>query len=270
MMRLIVNGEPYVYTHKCKGSEVKGEIMSRETQRQFLIDTLYESFCRCGSDVKLFKDEHNNLELTDSSLQQQPDIIYKMEGDNCDTWLYVMLEKDDKALIDMKYVNKAVLKRGILPVMVVGDLWCFETNGQKNLCGSVFAAKYETISLLRETNKELPELLTQKQLIEKIALSWQELDATIIEPYLDKDFHYTADAVFYEMSSRHEYMSYIKAKYDRLRDGSNPIGIRIGRLGNTNDFALLLHQGAYNQTLLVTITTCEGRITSMRMSEYEV
>jgi hypothetical protein len=87
---------------------------------------------------------------------------------------------------------------------------------------------------------------------------------------LDKDFHYTADAVFYEMSSRHEYMSYITAKYDRLRDGSNPIGIRIGRLGNTNDFALLLHQGAYNQTLLVTITTREGRITSMRMSEYEV
>ena len=269
MMRLIVNGEPYVYTHKCKG-EVKGEVMSRDTQRQFLIDTLYESFCRCGSDVKLFKDQHNDSELTSSSLQQQPDIIYKMEGDNCDTWLYVMLEKDDKAQIDMKYVNNAVQKQGILPVMVVGDLWCLETNGQKNLCGSVFAAKYETISLLRETNKELPELLTQKQLIEKIALSWQKLDANIIEPYLDKDFHYTADAVFYEMSSRHEYMSYITAKYDRLRDGSNPIGIRIGRLGNTNDFALLLHQGAYNQTLLVTITTREGRITSMRMSEYEV
>lgn len=151
-MRLIVNGEPYVYTHKCKG-EVKGEVMSRDTQRQFLIDTLYESFCRCGSDVKLFKDQHNDSELTSSSLQQQPDIIYKMEGDNCDTWLYVTLEKDDKALIDMKYVSKSVQKRGILPVMVVGDLWCFETNGQKNLCGSVFAAKYETISLLRRQTR---------------------------------------------------------------------------------------------------------------------
>jgi hypothetical protein len=181
-----------------------------------------------------------------------------------------MLIRDDKSLIAMRYVGKSIEKRGILPVMIVGDLWCLETNGQKNICGSIFAAKYETISLLRETNKELPVLLTQKQLLEKIALSWQELDASIIEPYLDKDFHYTADAVFYEMSSRHEYMSYITAKFDRLKDGSNPIGIRIGRLGNTNDFALLLHQGAYNQTLLVTITTREGRITSMRMSEYEV
>ena len=271
MMRLIVNGEPYVYTHTCREGEAKGYIMSKETQRQFLIDTLYESFCRCGSNVKLLGDEHkDNNEFATSSLKQQPDIIYKMEGDNCDTWLYVMLSKDEKSLIDMKYIGKSVEKRGILPVMIVGDLWCLETNGQKNICGSVFAAKYETISLLRETNKELPALLTQKQLIEKIALSWQQLDASIIEPYLDKDFHYTADAVFYEMSSRHEYMSYIKAKYDRLRDGSNPIGIRIGRLENTNDFALLLHQGAYNQTLLVTISTREGRIISMRMSEYEV
>ena len=164
MMRLIVNGEPYVYTHTCREGEAKGDIMSKETQRQFLIDTLYESFCRCGSNVKLLGDEHkDNNEFATSSLKQQPDIIYKMEGDNCDTWLYVMLSKDEKSLIDMKYIGKSVEKRGILPVMIVGDLWCLETNGQKNICGSVFAAKYETISLLRETNKELPALLTQKQ-----------------------------------------------------------------------------------------------------------
>ena len=86
MMRLIVNGEPYVYTHTCREGEAKGDIMSKETQRQFLIDTLYESFCRCGSNVKLLGDEHkDNNEFATSSLKQQPDIIYKMEGDNCDT-----------------------------------------------------------------------------------------------------------------------------------------------------------------------------------------
>ncbi len=41
-------------------------------------------------------------------------------------------------------------------------------------------------------------------------------------------------------------------------------------MDGTNDFALLLHQGAYNQSLLITIQVNEGRIVRMRMSEYEV
>lgn len=206
-----------------------------------------------------------------SSLKQQPDLIYRMDGDSHDTWFYVMPCRDDISLIDMKFLGKSVEKRGILPVLVVGDLWCFDTNGQKIICGASYAAKFETISLLRDKNNPLPQVLSQKQLIEKIALCWQNLDGDIIEPYLDKDFHYTSDAVFYEMSSRREYMNYLRGKFEeRLKDSSNPIGVQIGRMDGTNDFALLLHQSAYNQSLLVTIKVNEGRITSMRMSEYEV
>lgn len=72
------------------------------------------------------------------------------------------------------------------------------------------------------------------------------------------------------MSSRREYMNYLRGKFERLKDSSNPIGVQIGRMDGTNDFAVLLHQSAYNQSLLVTIKVNEGRITSMRMSEYEV
>lgn len=205
-----------------------------------------------------------------SSLKQQPDLIYRMDGDSYDTWFYVMPNRDDVSLIDMKFLGKSVEKRGILPVLVVGDLWCFDTNGQKNICGAAYAAKFETISLLRDKNNPLPQVLSQKQLIEKVALCWQNLDVDIIEPYLDKDFHYTSDAVFYEMSSRREYINYLHGKFDRLKDGSNPIGVQIGRMDGTNDFALLLHQGAYNQSLLITIQVNEGRIVRMRMSEYEV
>ena len=279
MMRLIVNGEPYLYTHKCKGAEIKGDVMSLESLRHFLIDALFESFCQCGSKIEQVEDEwrYRNTDnsivfrgLFSTSLKQQPDLIYRMDGESNDTWLYVMPNKEDVSLIDMKFLNKSVEKRGILPVLIVGDVWCFDTNGQKNVCGGAYAAKFEAISLLSDKNEPLPSILSQKQLVEKVALSWQNLDADIIEPYLDKDFHYTSDAVFYEMSSRREYMGYIRAKFDRLKDGSNPIGIKIGRMDGTNDFALLLHQGAYNQSLLITIQVNDGRITYMRMSEYEV
>ncbi len=252
--------------------------MSMEGIQRFLVEILYESFRHCGSNIKKIEDSwkyHSAgkagvFQGLFTSQKQQPDLIYRMDGHSHDIWFYVMPGKEDISLIDIKFLAKSVEKRRILPVLVVGDLWCFDTNGQKNVYGGAYAAKFETISLLRDKNNPLPQLLSQKQLIEKIALCWQNLDVEILEPYLDKDFHYTSDAVFYEMSSRYEYINYLRAKFDRLRDGANPIGIRIGRMDGTDDFALLLHQGAYNQSLLITISENNGRITSMRMSEYNV
>ena len=279
-MRLIVNGEPYVYTHHCMGNERKGETMAMERVQQLLVDALYESFCKCRSDIRKINDDswrYRNSHKTgffqrlfSSSKKQRPDLIYKMGGDSHETWLYVMPSRDDMSLIDMKYVANSVKNLGVLPVLIIGDLWCFDTNGERNICGGAYAAKFETISLLNEKNNPLPELLSQKQLAEKVALCWKNLDVDIIEPFLDKDFHYTSDAVFYEMSSRQEYTNYLRGKFDTLRRGTNPIGVQIGRMNGTNDFAVLLHQGAYNQSLLLTIQAKDGRITNMRMCEYEV
>ena len=56
MMRLIVNGEPYVYTHKCSGCEKKGDAMTKEGMQQFLVETLHESFCQCGSNIRKVND----------------------------------------------------------------------------------------------------------------------------------------------------------------------------------------------------------------------
>ena len=279
-MRLIVNSEPYVYTHQCGGDEKKGDTMSIVSVRQFLVDALYESFCKCRSDIRKINDDswkyRSNQKsgilqrFFSSSKKQQPDLIYKMGGDSHETWFYVMPSRDDISLIDMKFVANAVKNQGVLPVLIVGDLWCFDTNGQRNICGGSFAAKFETISLLNEKNDPLPELLSQMQLTEKVALCWKNLDVDIIEPYLDKDFHYSSDAVFYEMSSRQEYTNYLRGKFNTLRGGSNPIGVQIGRMNGTNDFAVLLHQGAYNQSLLLTIQVNDGRITNMKLCEYEV
>lgn len=154
MMRLIVKGEPYVYTHHCTGSERNGDMMSMDVVQRFLVETLYESFRQCGSNIMKVDDSSWKYSRTGkpgflrgvfSSLKQQPDLIYRMDGDSHDTWLYVMPNKDDLSLIDTKFIAKSVEKRSILPVLVVGDLWCFETNGQNNICGATYAAKYETI-----------------------------------------------------------------------------------------------------------------------------
>ena len=87
--------------------------------------------------------------------------------------------------------------------------------------------------------------------------------------FLDNDFHYASDAVFYEMSSKREYVDSLKGKFETLKRGSNPIHVQMGRMENSDTFALLLHQDAYNQSLLLTVEAINGRIISMRMSEYQ-
>lgn len=259
-MQLTANGKPYLYTHKCTESEKRGERMSNEEVRHFLVDVLYESFCVCNADIR-------KGDVFPSSKRQQPDLIYRMAGDTRDIWFYVTSIEDDTSMIDMGYVAKEVKERDIIPVCTEGFLWCLETNGEQNICGGTYIAEFGTYSLLMDENYPLPEQHSQKQLVEKVALCWKKLDAKIIEPYLDSAFHYTSDAVFYEMSSRREYMAYLCSKFDRLRDRSNPIGIKIVKMGKSNDYAILLHQAAYNQTLQLTVQVNEGRIICMRMSE---
>ena len=270
MMRLIRNGEPYVYQHNYAGLETPGDILNREQTRNFLIETLYESFKFCNSNIIKIADNWTFAKFKElGEMKKQPDLIYRMDGDTRDTWFYVFSSIKDKAIIDMDYVKEAIKDDNVLPVMIIGDMWCFDTNGERNICGGSYATKYETLSLLEEKNHPLAQILNQKELVEKIALSWNNLDVNILEPYLDKDFHYSSDAVFYEMSSSKEYIHYLRGKFEKLKDGSNPIGVQIGRMQDTGDFALLLHQGAYNQTLLITIQSQQGRIVSMRMSEYQ-
>ena len=272
MMRLIKDGEPYIYSHKCTNGEKVGDPLTGERLRQFLIETLYESFRQCNSNITKINDSWS-IDDADS-LKQKPDLIYRMSGASSDTWLYVMPNCDDKNLIDLSFINEKINHEklrlhDIIPVLVIGSLWCFETDGTHYICGGSYAAKYDTISLLPHEDLSLPVHLSQRQLVEKVALSWQNLDVNFLEPFLDNDFHYTSDAVFYEISSRREYVDYLRGKFETLKRGSNPIHVQMGRMDNSDNFALLLHQGAYNQSLLLTIEAMNGRIKSMRMSEYQ-
>lgn len=271
MMRLIINGEPYIYSHKCTNGEKMGDALTGEKLRQFLIETLYESFHQCNSNVAKLNDSWS---YDDASLKKKPDLIYRMTGSSSDIWLYVMPYFEDNKLIDISFINEKIKHdqlrlHDIIPVLVIGSLWCFDTDGTQNICGGSYAAKYDTISLLPQKNSPLLVHLNQKQLVEKVALCWQNLDVNILEPFLDKDFHYTSDAVFYEMSSRREYVDYLRCKFETLKCGSNPIHVQMGRMENSDNFALLLHQGANNQLLLLTVEAMNGRIKSMRMSEYQ-
>ena len=58
-MRLIMNGEPYVYTHHCSGSEKKGDTMSMESKQQFLVNVLYEAISQISKELKDSQDSQD-------------------------------------------------------------------------------------------------------------------------------------------------------------------------------------------------------------------
>lgn len=84
-----------------------------EGGQHFLVEVIYESFLHCGSNIRKTDDswKYCNVGKTGifqgvfSSLKQQPDLIYRMDGDSYDTWFYVMPNRDDVSLIDMNFLK---------------------------------------------------------------------------------------------------------------------------------------------------------------------
>lgn len=52
----------------------------------------------------------------------------------------------------------------------------------------------------------------EKLFLEKLAEAYQTYDASIIEDYLADDMHYASMWVFHEMTSKAEYVDYLKGK----------------------------------------------------------
>jgi len=108
--------------------------------------------------------------------------------------------------------------------LIFPSFWCFETNSNTNFISKgTFSVKYDFHSLIADdANKKHKKCFFQSELSEddilnKFSSCWEKLDYKIIEPYLDRDFHYTSDWIFDELCGKSEYLIYLKGKLDTLK-----------------------------------------------------
>ncbi len=102
------------------------------------------------------------------------------------------------------------------------------------------------------------------ELIEAIRQAWERLDASSLEPYLSKDFHYYSWWALVEFHSREEYLSYIQERFRTYRDtGYRPI-VKIGINRNDGEHAVAIQYGE-DVPILIRVIEKDGRIKEMWM-----
>lgn len=272
MMRLIMNGEPYVFQHSCPPRDM-GKPMNGEEKRRMLTDNLLDIYNRCHMAASRYEVPKKSLwqRVRESRNIVYPDIcINNFHGsDDSKAYYYV------RPFGDNPDINPANLpddiKTGWVKV-IYGSVFCLEQQKPDvYVKGCHYAVQYSSEAILPvQKNHNLPEMLSDKELAEKYVESWKKLDADIIAPFLDKDFHYSSDAVFDEMSSRDEYIDYLKRKFRILQKRQTIAGIELGRNGEDGEWAALIKQILNDGTPIVCgffIKSGHGRIQSIEVHE---
>lgn len=174
----------------------------------------------------------------------------------------------DIAGIDTSWLVEYYQRNGAIPRITFASAWCVADgceDGKPAICGGDFCFRYYSVSAIPdEENMEQAEELSPVELAVKYAEAWRQYDASIVAPYLHKDFHYASDWVFDEMPCRTEYLDYFKAKLATLSRTNSEMKFSVGRNHQTGQVCLNI-EGRVTSALV--LETRNGRITSARMQE---
>ena len=256
MMRKVINGEPVIHKHHCS-PERTGEPMTAKEIHSFAVECLAQEYRQTGAHCIIREKQHSN----------EADLEYSSIGDTLINVLVTFRAEGSKTLdgIDTTWMIDEYHRTGIIPRVTFA--YVDSKDGTIPKCGGEYCFSFHSVSILPdEYNEPLPEQLTPLQLAEKYAETWKQLDASIVRPYLDKDFHYKSDWVFDEMPSRYEYLNYFRPKLHTIKRRGSVINVKVGVNSRTGEVGLIMKQGNNNSILL--LTTANGRITSARMAEY--
>ena len=65
------------------------------------------------------------------------------------------------------------------------------------------------------------------EFLKKLAEAYTNYDASVIEEYLADDMHYASMWVFHEMTSKDEYMNYLRGKLETMKKAGSKFNFRI-------------------------------------------
>lgn len=269
MMQRIKNGEPVFHTHKCSEDRI-GKVMTAEELHDFAVQCLTEEYVETNADVVKYDKTHaSQPDFCFVNISKRPN--FTTAGEKKVNVLVVYKDDIDGDIsdIDTSWLVDDYQRKGIIPRITFASAWCIADgceDGKPAICGGDFCFKYHSVSALPdEENQKLEKELSPVELAVKYAEAWNQFDASIIEAYLDKDFHYASNWVFDEMPCRAEFMEYFKAKLETYSRCNNSPNLSIGRNHQTEQVCLIFSEKIESALVL---ETRNGRIMSARMQEY--
>ena len=257
-MVLCDGGKPITFKHKCPPDR-EGQIMTQEELQAFAVEVLYEEYKMSGENIKLLSSDID-MSLIRDWLTINIKVLYQPKFDlrSC--------------VFDSFELLKRYYEEGEIPRLILASAFCEDTpTGMQAICGAEYFFKFYPINLIPDEKKfMLPVELNRNQLLQLYVDAWNNFDASIIEPYLDKDFHYSSDAVFDVMPSRFEYIDYFKIKLETLRILKKRFKAKPGRLIDCDDlFVFIEDYDSPDEDYGLFIETFAGRITSARMLAFD-
>lgn len=255
-MRKYINGQPVVHSHHCDESR-SGKPMTARELHKFCVESLAMEYRQTGARCDIREKESPN----------EADILFESMGKT--PIIAMIVFRADKSTstdgIDTTWMANEYRRTGAIPRLTFAYIETPE--GAIPVCGGEYSLSFHSVSLIPdEINEPLANELTPIELAQRYAETWTHLDASIVRPYLDKDFHYKSDWVFDELPSRYEYLNYFRPKLRTIRrTGSGPT-VKVGINQKTGGVGLVMRQGDNDAILM--LTTANGRITSARMVDF--
>lgn len=275
-MQNIRNGQPVVFQHDCLKNR-KGKAMSEKEYNSFLEQMVEKCFSFAKLNLvrlydakgnvwnKLFrKAEYNPIFRLPNCLGGEGYCDFIIAKTNRD---YIRILSTDNS----KFRNEYTLESGNwLKMISVNAVNIDHPNEYVN--GDHYTIQLVTANMYpQQENFPLGKTVSDNNLVHSVGEAWLHLDADILAPYLDKDFHYSSDFVFTELSSREEYLYYIRGKFQALSEiYSNNIKVKYGinGQGDTHKIDGIFIKTGDNESIAYLEVRCtNGRISAMYMHE---
>ena len=248
--------------------------MTPEELHDFTVQTLMAEYSDTRAIVHRYeKKESNQADFYFVNTGRRPNFSLGISGNKKVNVMVICKEKLTNIIsdIDSTWMVSEYKRTGAIPRVTFATATCMYKGRlcekmKDSVCGGDFCFEYYSVSLIPDQeNQQLDKQLTDVEITDKFAEAWRKLDASIIEPYLDKDFHYASEWVFDVMPSKAEYLDYFIAKLDSLKPVHDKMRFEVMRDHQTKQTGVLIVEEKRHTLLYLEIAG--GRIIAARMQE---
>lgn len=267
-MIYLQDGKPFTYIHECK-KERKGQKMTAVELHDFAVESLMDSYRNCGYKLSRYENGEG-ADFCCQNMGGKSSFKYGKENYPLVNVLVVVakIKEFDFSQLDTTWLLDQYHASGVLPHVVFAETYCASEglDSEDTVCGEKYRMMFTPISVLKDSDGiEQGKPLSKVELAAMYCEAWQKKDASIVAPYLDKEFHYSSDWVFDELPSRREFLDYFTGKLSSIKDGQ--YHFQVGRKRQTGDVAVIIDEG--NAIDMIRIATSDGYMIAARMESYD-
>lgn len=258
MMKLLVQGKPYIYTHTCSSGE-EGRILSREELEAFALSSLIKSY------------ELKNIKVSrhDADFNSGADFSFIKFGRTiCGKVKYI--ENEDEIYEDIRKMHSdkesynprmkdGFEKHGSIPRIYYAELKCVSSQDGSKVAGGDYEITYHPIQWLHSEKHTNVANISEIELIRGYAVAWANGGEVFFDQYLSPYFTADSELSFEAITSKTEYIDHFLSLHKKWWEQGVKIETELISDDNSDENGVLIKVNGI-ATGFVTLTISDFRI----------